>query len=130
MKSIKNSFCISQAFSIVFGKAIEKAEPAEDVKTRVINLIDSITYSVFTYTSRGLFEKDKLIFVTQMCFTVSYISTLEYLSLQYLKYLKTRCLKLEYLIDEYPKLKYLKLKYLKPKYLKPKYLKLKYLKLW
>ena len=109
----------------MFGKAIEKAEPAEDVKTRVINLIDSITYSVFTYTSRGLFEKDKLIFVTQMCFTVSYISTLEYLSLQYLKYLKTRCLKLEYLIDEYPKLKYLKLKYLKPKYLK-----LKYLKLW
>ena len=127
MKSIKNSYCISQAFSIVFGKAIEKAEPAEDVKTRVINLIDSITYSVFTYTSRGLFEKDKLIFVTQMCFTVSYISTLEYLSLQYLKlrYLKNECLKLEYLIDEYPKLKYLKLEHLKHKY--PKF---KYRKLW
>ena len=114
----------------MFGKAIEKAEPAEDVKTRVINLIDSITYSVFTYTSRGLFEKDKLIFVTQMCFTVSYISTLEYLSLQYLKvkylkYLKNKCLKLEYLIDQYPKLKYLKLEHLKHRY--PK---LKYLKLW
>ena len=114
----------------MFGKAIEKAEPAEDVKTRVINLIDSITYSVFTYTSRGLFEKDKLIFVTQMCFTVSYISTLEYLSLQYLKlkyfkYLKNECLKLEYLIDEYPKLKYLKLEHLKHKY--PT---LKYRKLW
>ena len=111
----------------MFGKAIEKAEPAEDVKTRVINLIDSITYSVFTYTSRGLLEKDKLIFVTQMCFTVSYISTLEYLSLQYLKlrYLKNECLKLEYLIDEYPKLKYLKLEHLKHKYSK-----LKYRKLW
>lgn len=61
-----------QAFSIVFGKAIEKAEPAEDVKTRVLNLIDFITYSVHIYTSRGLFEKDKLIFVSQMCLTVIY----------------------------------------------------------
>lgn len=55
----------------MFGKAIERAEPADDVKTRVLNLIDFITYSVFIYTSRGLFEKDKLIFVSQMCLTVS-----------------------------------------------------------
>lgn len=54
----------------MFGKAIERAEPAEDVKTRVLNLIDFITYSVHIYTSRGLFEKDKLIFVSQMCLTV------------------------------------------------------------
>mgnify|MGYP001791939032 CR=1 FL=1 len=69
-----NSMCPSvtpQAFSIVFGKAIERAEPADEVKARVINLIDFITYSVFIYTSRGLFEKDKLIFVSQMCLTVS-----------------------------------------------------------
>lgn len=63
---------VPQAFSIVFGKAIERAEPADDVKSRVLNLIDFITFSVFNYTSRGLFEKDKLIFVAQMCFTVSY----------------------------------------------------------
>lgn len=55
----------------MFGKAIERAEPAEDVKGRVLNLIDFITYSVYIYTSRGLFEKDKLIFVSQMCLTVS-----------------------------------------------------------
>lgn len=59
----------------MFGKAIERAEPADDVKTRVLNLIDCITFSVFTYTSRGLFEKDKLIFVSQMCFTVSIAAT-------------------------------------------------------
>lgn len=63
-----------KAFSIVFGMSIEKAEAAEDVKNRVINLIDSITFSVFNYTSRGLFEKDKLIFVTQMCFTILLVS--------------------------------------------------------
>ncbi|KAK6170907.1 hypothetical protein SNE40_019193 [Patella caerulea] len=59
-----------KAFSVVFDKAIDKAEPAEDVKQRVINLIDCITFSVSTYTTRGLFEKDKLIFSTQMAFQI------------------------------------------------------------
>ncbi|GLH11964.1 Dynein heavy chain, cytoplasmic [Gryllus bimaculatus] len=59
-----------KAFSVVFQKAIEKAVPANDVNTRVLNLIDCITYSVFTYTSRGLFECDKLIFATQMTFQI------------------------------------------------------------
>jgi hypothetical protein len=60
-----------QAFSVVFQKAIEKAVPAEAVSTRVVNLIDCITYSVFMYTSRGLFERDKLIFSSQMAFQAS-----------------------------------------------------------
>ncbi|XP_064623162.1 dynein beta chain, ciliary-like [Lineus longissimus] len=59
-----------KAFSVVFEKAIEKAEPSEELKQRVFNLIDCITYSVFIYTSRGLFEKDKLIFTSQMTFQV------------------------------------------------------------
>jgi dynein heavy chain len=59
-----------QAFSVVFEKAIEKAEPSEELKQRVSNLIDCITYSVFMYTDRGLFEKDKLIFTSQMTFQV------------------------------------------------------------
>jgi dynein heavy chain len=59
-----------KAFKVVFAKAIEKAEPAEDVKARVINLIDCITYSVFIYTTRGLFEKHKLIFTSQMVFQI------------------------------------------------------------
>ncbi|KAJ8873729.1 hypothetical protein PR048_024563 [Dryococelus australis] len=59
-----------KAFSVVFQKAIEKALPAPDVGTRVNNLIDCITYSVFVYTSRGLFECDKLIFCSQMTFQI------------------------------------------------------------
>ncbi|XP_067673689.1 dynein beta chain, ciliary-like [Haliotis asinina] len=59
-----------KAFSVVFDKAIDRAEPAEEVKQRVINLIDCISYSVCVYTTRGLFEKDKLIFTTQMAFQI------------------------------------------------------------
>lgn len=59
-----------KAFSVVFQKAISKAEPADDVDTRVRNLIDCITYSVFQYTTRGLFECDKLIFASQMAFQI------------------------------------------------------------
>lgn len=59
-----------KAFSVVFEKAIEKAEVSDEVKQRVINLIDCITFSVFVYTTRGLFEKDKLIFMAQVAFQI------------------------------------------------------------
>lgn len=55
---------------MVFQKAIERAAPAEEVGLRVNNLIDCITHSVFLYTTRGLFECDKLIFTAQMAFQV------------------------------------------------------------
>lgn len=55
---------------MVFEKAIEKAEVSDEVKQRVINLIDCITFSVFVYTTRGLFEKDKLIFMAQVAFQI------------------------------------------------------------
>lgn len=60
-----------QAFSVVFHKAIERAEKSDDVNQRVKNLIDSITYSVFMYTTRGLFERDKLTFTSQVTFQVN-----------------------------------------------------------
>ncbi|KAL4716976.1 hypothetical protein ACJJTC_012787 [Scirpophaga incertulas] len=63
-----------KAFSVVFQNAITKAEPADEVTQRTINLTDSISYSVFQYTSRGLFECDKLIFATQMTFQVLLMS--------------------------------------------------------
>ena len=59
-----------KAFSVVFQKAILKADPAEDVTSRVKNLIECITFSVFMYTTRGLFECDKLIFTSQMAFQI------------------------------------------------------------
>ena len=61
---------------MVFQKAIERAAKSEDVKQRVMNLIDSITYSVFMYTARGLFERDKLIFTSQVTFQVYWQSFL------------------------------------------------------
>lgn len=64
-------FFIFKAFSVVFQKAIARANPSDDVNIRVNNLIECITYSVFQYTTRGLFECDKLIFASQMTFQVS-----------------------------------------------------------
>lgn len=59
-----------QVFSVVFQKAVLKAEPDEDLKQRVSNLTESITSSIFQYTTRGLFECDKLTFVAQLTFQV------------------------------------------------------------
>ncbi|XP_066917361.1 dynein beta chain, ciliary-like [Clytia hemisphaerica] len=59
-----------KAFSVVFEKAIEKADASDEVKQRVLNLIDCITFSVFIYTTRGLFEKDKIIFMAQTTFQI------------------------------------------------------------
>ena len=59
-----------KAFSVVFQKAVLKADPAPDVSSRVTSLIECITYSVFMYTTRGLFECDKLIFTSQMAFQI------------------------------------------------------------
>ena len=49
-----------------FQDAIARAAENVIISVRVANLIDSITFAVFLYTSRGLFEKDKLIFMAQM----------------------------------------------------------------
>ncbi|NXF34737.1 DYH17 protein, partial [Nyctibius bracteatus] len=59
-----------KAFNGVFEKAIQRTAPDDDTKQRVMNLTDEITYSVYTYTARGLFERDKLIFLAQVTFQV------------------------------------------------------------
>uniref|UniRef100_A0A669PYI5 Dynein axonemal heavy chain 9 n=1 Tax=Phasianus colchicus TaxID=9054 RepID=A0A669PYI5_PHACC len=63
-----------KAFSIVFQKAIERASPDESLQGRVLNLIDSITFSVFQYTTRGLFECDKLTYTAQVTFQILLMS--------------------------------------------------------
>ena len=55
---------------MVFEKAVLKAEQDEVLSKRVSNLIDSITSSVFQYTTRGLFECDKLTYIAQLAFQV------------------------------------------------------------
>uniref|UniRef100_A0A8D0CIJ5 Dynein axonemal heavy chain 17 n=1 Tax=Scleropages formosus TaxID=113540 RepID=A0A8D0CIJ5_SCLFO len=58
------------AFSVVFQKAVLKAAPDEVLKQRVANIIDSITSSVYQYTTRGLFECDKLTYTAQLAFQI------------------------------------------------------------
>ncbi|XP_031327312.1 dynein beta chain, ciliary-like [Photinus pyralis] len=59
-----------KAFTVVFLNALVRADPAEKLTQRVLNLLDSISFMVFMYTSRGLFECDKLIFLAQMTFQI------------------------------------------------------------
>uniref|UniRef100_A0A8C5WIH4 Dynein axonemal heavy chain 17 n=1 Tax=Leptobrachium leishanense TaxID=445787 RepID=A0A8C5WIH4_9ANUR len=59
-----------KAFSVVFQQAVQKAPADEVLKQRVVNLIDSITFSVFQYTTRGLFEYDKLTYMAQLAFQI------------------------------------------------------------
>uniref|UniRef100_A0A7N6BNC5 AAA+ ATPase domain-containing protein n=1 Tax=Anabas testudineus TaxID=64144 RepID=A0A7N6BNC5_ANATE len=59
-----------KAFNKVFKKAMKHAEWDEDVRTRVHTLIEAITYSVFLYTSQGLFERDKLTFLSHTAFQI------------------------------------------------------------
>ncbi|XP_067457869.1 dynein axonemal heavy chain 11 isoform X1 [Thunnus thynnus] len=59
-----------KTFNSVFIKAMECAEWDEDVKTRVHTLTEAITYSVFLYTSQGLFERDKLTFLSHTAFQI------------------------------------------------------------
>ncbi len=59
-----------KAFSVVFDVAIQRAVMENDVSLRVKNLTNSISFQVFQYTTRGLFECDKLIFTAQMAFQI------------------------------------------------------------
>lgn len=61
---------LTQAFNVVFHKAVQQTEPSSNVKERVNNLIDCVTYSTFIYISRGLFERDKLTVSAQLTFQV------------------------------------------------------------
>lgn len=55
---------------MVFQRAMRNAEKADTLNERIVNLIENITYQTFIYTSKGLFEKDKLIFICQMTIQV------------------------------------------------------------
>jgi len=59
-----------KSFKIVFEHAVKRAVPDEELKNRVKNIIESITYMAFQYTARGLFEKHKIIFTAQVAFQV------------------------------------------------------------
>lgn len=59
-----------KAFVTVFNRAMSIAEKSEDIQERVAHLIKAVTFRVFSYTKRGLFERHKLIFSTQLCMKI------------------------------------------------------------
>lgn len=65
-----------KAFVAIFKRAISRNRQQhlgpsandnnEDTAARISSLTESITYAIFMSTCRGLFERDKLVFITQM----------------------------------------------------------------
>ncbi|KAJ8290699.1 hypothetical protein GJAV_G00016460 [Gymnothorax javanicus] len=71
LKNINPMYQFSlKTFNTIFHKAIEHAARAEDVIEQVVNLTEAVTYSVFLYTSQGLFERDRLTFLSQAAFQI------------------------------------------------------------
>ncbi|XP_051576917.1 dynein axonemal heavy chain 11 [Myxocyprinus asiaticus] len=53
-----------KAFNKVFLKAIERVPQDEDVSVHVVSLSEAITHSALQYTCQGLFQRDRLTFLT------------------------------------------------------------------
>lgn len=58
------------SFMTFFIKSISKAKRADNVEARVLNLRDALRMTIFTWVSRGLFERHKLIFLSQLAFNL------------------------------------------------------------
>lgn len=57
-----------ESFQNFFFKAIEKAEENEDIALRTADLILMIRITIYQWVSRGLFERHKQIFLSQLIF--------------------------------------------------------------
>lgn len=54
------------AYLIVFKASLKKADPDVELKTRLINILNTLTKSVYNYGCTGIFERHKLLFSFQM----------------------------------------------------------------
>ena len=57
-----------ESFQNFFFKAIDKTEEAEELEQRVPLLIEMIRITIYQWVSRGLFERHKQIFLSQLTF--------------------------------------------------------------
>lgn len=55
---------------VLFNKAIDITAKSDNLETRLNSLIDISTKTIFTNVSRGLFERDKLIFSFLICTSI------------------------------------------------------------
>ena len=58
------------SFTTFFEKSVHTATASNDIKDRVDNLRNSLRMTIFTWVSRGLFERHKLIFLAQITFSL------------------------------------------------------------
>lgn len=54
----------------LFNDSIDQSERNNLPAKRVENIIRYLTFYVYKYVNRGLFEKDKISFILMMCFKV------------------------------------------------------------
>ena len=59
-----------QQFLDLFDYGIDKSAKTQLVKDRVANIINCMTYKVYRYINRGLFERDKVTFKLMMCLKI------------------------------------------------------------
>ena len=57
-------------FLSLFDVSIDEAAKAQLLKDRVNNIIDTLTYKVYRYINRGLFESDKITFKLMVCLKI------------------------------------------------------------
>ncbi|TMW55127.1 hypothetical protein Poli38472_013889 [Pythium oligandrum] len=57
-------------FLVLFRRAIDVSEKSSLTSKRVSNIIDTLTYLVYRYVNRGLYEKDKLSFVLMIALKI------------------------------------------------------------
>lgn len=59
-----------EQFLKLFNDSIDQSERNTLPSKRVENIIKYLTFYVYKYVNRGLFEKDKISFILMMCFKI------------------------------------------------------------
>lgn len=57
-------------YTSLFGRCILDSEKNSDLETRLHNILEYATLVIYTNICRGLFEKDKLLFSSSICFQI------------------------------------------------------------
>ena len=57
-------------YTTLFNRCIAEAEKSQNLETRLANIISYATLVIFQNICRGLFERDKLLFSSSICFQV------------------------------------------------------------
>jgi len=66
-----------ESFNMFFYKAIENTEPNDDDNARVLDLVQNIRMTIYTWVARGLFERHKQILLSLLTFRLMQKGQLE-----------------------------------------------------